>query len=291
MEEPTEPLFLRSSVLPQAAIEGTSEAERAAGLRRFYVPVASDLDQPQPLRATGAEKRIEPVIEVARMLTLSVEGPGGSVELPMPAFESLGRLAPRREYAAVQFPTFDAVRDKLPQPVLPPELQRFEKTYYEAWRMLLSLVRDVRPESGLPNAYVATAAKGFLVHQFVWDSSFTAMATAYGWRVLPAYATLDLLYSRQFDGGYLHREHDVRDGLPAACEPDFSPNPPITSVAEWAIASLTGDRLRLARVYPAPWRSTAGCKPTGNCPMARTGRPAWPTGWTTLLRWGRAIPT
>lgn len=251
LEEPDEPLFLRSSILPAAAVEGTSTEERVAGLRRFYVPVASDLDQPQPLRAIGVEKRIEPIVEIARTITLTIEGPGGSVELPMPAFESLGRLAPRRQYAPVHFPSFEAVRDKLPQPVLPPELERFGKTYYEAWRMLLALVRDVRPDSGLPGAYVATAAKNFLNYQFVWDSSFTAMATAYGWRVLPACATLDLLYSRQFDGGYIHREHDLRDGLPAACEPDFSPNPPITSVAEWAIASLTGDRMRLARVYPA----------------------------------------
>ena len=248
-EEPASPLLLRSTVPPCDAIEGTTDALQAAGVRRFFVPVANDRDEPAPLREPGPEKRIEPVIEIARMLSLTVEGPGGAVAVPMPGFESLGRLAPHREFRAVEFPAFDAIRDQLPEPVLPPSLDRYGKTYYEAWRMLLTLVRNPAPESGLPGAYLGTAAKGFLVHQFVWDSSFTAMATAYGWRVLPAYATLDLLYSRQFDGGYLHREHDVRDGMPAACEPDFSPNPPITAVAEWAIASLTGDRLRLARVY------------------------------------------
>jgi hypothetical protein len=250
-EEPAEPLFLRSSILPGDAVEGTSDAQRKAGWRLFYVPVANDRDEPAPLRVSGPDTRVEPVVEIARTLSLTVEGPGGAATVVLPGFESLGRLSPHREFRPVEFPTFEAIRDQLPEPILPPSLERHRKTYYETWRMLLGLVRRPRAESGLPSAYIGTAGRGFLNHQFVWDSSFTAMATAYGWRVLPACATLDLLYSRQFDGGYVHREHDVRSGLPAACEPDFSPNPPIMSVAEWAISSLTGDRLRLARVYPA----------------------------------------
>ena len=139
-DEPTEPLLLRSTILPCDAIEGTTDAQRAVGVRRFFVPVANDRDEPAPLREPGRETRIEPTIEVARMLSLTVEGPGGAVSLAMPGYEGLGRLAPHREFGAVDFPSFDAIRDQLPEPVLPASLDRYRKTYYEAWRMLLALV-------------------------------------------------------------------------------------------------------------------------------------------------------
>ncbi len=250
-EEPEEPLFLSSSVLPCNAVDGTTDEERRRGIRRLYLPVANPLDEPEPLRKTGAkEKRIEPSIEVARWIKLAIEGAEGKIELPMPAFESLGRKAPRREWRELAWPSYADAKAKLPVPILPDKYSWMQKLYDFTWEVLFKLVRRPRPESGLPNQYVATAMQGFLHHQFVWDSSFTAMCTAYGWRAMPYLATLDVLYSRQFDGGYIHREHDIRDGVPAAYEPDFSPNPPIMTIAEWAIAGLTGDKLRLAKVYP-----------------------------------------
>ncbi len=247
-----EPLTLAGTVLPGQAMDATTAEERGHGLRRFYVPVANSLDAPAPVRAVGeVDKRLEPSLEIARELPLTVEGATGRVTLSMPAFESLGRQAPHREFRALHWPTYEEAKTRLPEPILPETLGWLRQIYDAAWEMLYGLVRSPKPESGLPNAYVATAGKGFYFHQFVWDSSFTAMCTAYGWRALFPYATLDVLYSRQFDGGYLHREHDIRDGVPAGYEPDFSPNPPIMSVAEWAIAGLTGDALRLAKVYPA----------------------------------------
>ncbi len=251
-EVPEEPLAFSSSVLPGYALDATTDAERARGVRRYYLPVANAQDAPAPLRETGGvDTRVEPSVEITRMLALTVEGAAGSVTLALPAFESLGRLAPRREFRPLHWPEYREAKAALPEPVLPEHLAWLRQPYAAAWEMLYGLVRHPQPESGLPNAYIGTAGKNFLHEQFVWDSSFTAMCTAYGWRALPAYATLDVLYSRQFDGGYLHREHDTCNGLPMAYEPDFSPNPPIMSVAEWAIANLTGDMLRLAKVYPA----------------------------------------
>jgi len=71
-------------------------------------------------------------------------------------------------------------------------------------------------------------------------------AYAYGWRDWPCTATLDMLYSRQFDGGYLHREYESRTGLPILFEPDFSPNPPLP-----AVAALPGDAAKAE-----PYRAT-----------------------------------
>ena len=249
-EEPLPALVLSSSVLPRAGEERTSDTERTAGLRRFFVPVAEPNDAPAPLRDIGPDSRVEPCLEIARTLTLTVEGPTGAVTLPLPAFESLGRLAPVREFTPVVWPTADRLRADVPQPVLPAAWQPFAKLYYATWDMLLAIVRSPNPCSGLPNDYISTGA-GFVHYQFVWDTSFTAMATAYACRAMSPYTSINLLYSRQFDGGYIHREHDVRDGSPVLYEPDFSPNPPIMTIAEWQIARVTGNVLRLRQVYPA----------------------------------------
>jgi hypothetical protein len=251
LEVPEPPLSVQSSVLPRMASDGTTVEERKAGRCRFHVPVAEPNDMPAPRRKVGVpEIRVEPVVEIARTIDVTVEGPGGSVSFPMPAYESTGRLAPHREFREIHWPTFEEARSRLPSVVLPARWERFGKLYDAAWNMLFGLVRRPRPESGLPNAYISTGSN-FPYHQFVWDTSFAAMATAYGCRVIPYEASMNILYVRQFDGGYIPRENDVRDNLPALYEPDFSPNPPIMSVAEWAMVSLTGDIMRLRRVYPA----------------------------------------
>ena len=248
--ERTEEAFrLFGSVPPGAVIEGTSREEREHGWFRFYVPVADPAFCLPPVRDFGPEKRAEPEVEIAGFCGLTVEGERGSATVKMPVFESLGRCAPRHEYQEMRWPQFEEAWPRLPQPVLPEEWKWMSELYRAAWEMLFGLARHPAPESGLPGPYISTGS-GFKFHQFVWDTSFTAMATAYGHQAMPAYASLDVLYSRQFDGGYIHREHDVRDGLPALYEPDFSPNPPIMSVAEWAIYRLAADIRRLRAVYP-----------------------------------------
>jgi hypothetical protein len=245
-----EGLALRSSVLPGQAVERTDDEDRLGGRRRFFVPVAGPKDDVPPLRALAKEERPEPLHGIARHLLLTVEGAAGAVAVPMPAFESTGRLAPRREYRRIVWPEVEALRRSVPRPVLPVAQAHFLRLYDAAWDMFVGLVRDPGPDSGAACPYVATGA-GFGLYQFVWDSAFTAMCMAYGWRALDPHANLDNLYTRQFDGGYLHREHWWGDGLPHLYEPDFSPNPPLVSVAEWQLARLTGDALRLHRVYPA----------------------------------------
>jgi len=251
-EVPSTPISLSTAISPQKAVEMTSEEERAAGIHRYYVPVAGQHDMPAPLRTAGeVETRLEPEIEIARTISLTIDSASGSVTLAMPAFESLGRMAPQHEFREISWPSLEDARPLLPEPILPDRLSWIHELHDYSWEVLYRLVRHPQPDTGLPNAYIGTSDTAFLNNQFVWDSSFTAMCTAYGWRALPACATLDILYSSQFDGGYLHREHDTRDGMPAGFEPDFSPNPPLMSVAEWAIVNLTGDIERLTHVYPA----------------------------------------
>jgi glycogen debranching enzyme len=243
-------LGLRTEAGPGKGEEGTTPADHLRGQRRWYVPVASTREQWQPLRVPGQEKRVEPVVERVGDLELTIDYASSSVEISMPVYEARGRFAPEHEYQMLTWPVFEEARALLPEPVLPPHLAHLGQMYEEAWNMLLRLVRDSSPASGLPGSYISTGSN-FPDHLFLWDACFTAMCVAYGYRALPAWASLNALYSRQFDGGYIHREYNVHDGMPALFEPDFSPNPPLLSVAEWKLAALTGDSKRLARVYPA----------------------------------------
>ncbi|WNR45252.1 MGH1-like glycoside hydrolase domain-containing protein [Paenibacillus roseipurpureus] len=242
------PLALRSTIPPYDARE--ADHKEAIGYRHYYVPVSSPLHHVPPLRSSGLEKRPEPKLEISQTLTLTIEGKKGKVNVNMPAYESLGRLAPKRDFTPTVWPEYDTIKDDLPKPILPLKWSGFARLYDAAWQMLLSLVRTPPAESGLPNPYIATALDSFWHEVFVWDSSFTAMCTALGHRKLPIYDTLNMLYSRQFDGGYIHREHDVRTGLPVLFEPDFGPNPPLFSIAEWTIFRMNGNILRLQDVYP-----------------------------------------
>jgi hypothetical protein len=224
--------------------------EAAHDYARYHIPVAAEADLPAPLRKVGLpDLRPEPVQEHSGTTSLTVDFGDACVTLDMPVFEPLGRIAPRRAHRRLDWPDAAALRAAAPTPVLPPALSGLGKLYDAAWDMLAAVTTEAAADSGLPNGFMTTGA-AFVRWQFVWDTAFSTFASRYAHRAFPVHASLDVLYSRQFDGGYIHRQHDVHDGSPALFEPDFSPNPPLLSTAELNIARLTGDVARLYRVYP-----------------------------------------
>lgn len=259
-ERPAARIALRSSAVPYetkyAQYAHPSASADLADILIAHVPVADAVDPLPPARGgEESETRAEPLLEIVRtdaltLLGASADPSAPGIRVPLPVFESLGRLAPEREYRRLRWPPIQELLAAAPEPVLPAEWAGLGELYAEAWRMLLRLVREPAPDSGLPGGYISTGSN-FPVNQFLWDTAFTAIAAKYGARALPVHASLDVIYGTQFDGGYIHRELDVRDRQPVLYEPDFGPNPPILTLAEWNLALLTGDVLRLKRVYPA----------------------------------------
>jgi hypothetical protein len=240
-----------SDVEPYMAEECTKQGDERFGIRRFHVPVANARKPLPQLREQGEDQRVEPYSEEACDIPLLLKSAASDVTFQFPVYESKGRLAPKREYSDIAWPEYAANRERLPVLQVPEDWAFLSYLYDAAWQMLHGLVRYPAADSGLPNAYLGTAMKSFGNELFVWDSALTAMCTKYGYRRFPIYATLDVLYSFQFDGGYIHREHDTRDGQPVWYEPDFGPNPPLMSVAEWSLFETTGDDARIRKVYPA----------------------------------------
>lgn len=200
---------------------------------------------PSPLRSAVQETRPEPALETTGELPVTVAWKGAETALSIPVYEGLGR-----NFAGVISPLSEAPSPRRhPRVTLDDHRRPLLALYEGAWDMIERLIRPGDYRSGLPGPYVATGSN-FPHHQFVWDTAFTAMAIRFGWPEFPVESSLDLIYSRQFDGGYIHREHDVHTGLPVSYEPDFSPNPPLLAEAEWRLVSVTGHLNRLRQVYP-----------------------------------------
>ena len=207
-------LGLRSAVPPHHAPDASDITERAAGVRRFLVPVATRF-RPMPLarREDDVDDRVEPECAVVASVSLVIEpvfemlpdeatSPPSSCAKPIvikiPVHEARGRLAPIREYRELPWPSESELLAKVPRPLMPTGIADFAR-----------LTRT------LGECYSACAAPSILAQvcpMIMWalharvfstrcsSGTATAMCAAWAWRVFPCGATLDCLYSRQMDG-------------------------------------------------------------------------------------------
>jgi hypothetical protein len=195
--------YLSSEKAPGLLLEAEPSPVQSSLGRRFYVPIAAVGEVVPRARRAEKESRVEPVREMITSICLSIEDGFGKAEVKMPVFESTGKLAPLLEYKRLEPPSRDKVMRAIPVLKLPESWNGLKTMYHAAWTLLCELWEDTGELSGLPNGYVRTAMEGFENSQFLWDTSFTTLATRYAWRNFPTLASYDCLYSRQQDGGYL----------------------------------------------------------------------------------------
>jgi glycogen debranching enzyme len=147
-----------------------------------------------------------------------------------------------------QPPLFEDVRDQLPQPFWLGNEAAVE-CYWRSWEIGFSHLLAPTPENGFVSPFLDTAFNG---HLFMWDSAFAMQFGIYGSRAFHFQGTLDNLYCKQHPDGYICREIDEEDGRD--CFERFDPSstgPNVLPWAEWRYFQSTGDRERLARVFPA----------------------------------------
>ena len=145
-------------------------------------------------------------------------------------------------------PSYEEARFLLPQPFwLGHEL--LMNCYWKTWKIGFSHLLAPTRENGFVSPYLDTAFNG---HLFMWDSAFAMQFGAYGSRAFHFQGTLDNLYAKQHPDGYICREIDEADGRD--CFERFDPSstgPNVLPWAEWSYYQHSGDRERLARVFPA----------------------------------------
>jgi hypothetical protein len=179
-------------------------------------------------------------------------------------------------------PTFATLKDRLPSPVFD-ENPEFVHVYWKTWEIACRNFKEPRSGSGLVSQYVDAAFNGNI---FLWDTCFMTMFYNVAHPLTPGIGSLDNFYARQHDDGEICREIIARDGKDEWVAEDTknliarwgfdphhkhlriipyigraAPQPaaevsldgldnPLPAWAEMESFHVTGDRARLALVYP-----------------------------------------
>lgn len=175
----------------------------------------------------------------------------------------------------LSWPTYADVRSRLPAPHWEGHDDAIA-AYWKVWE--LAFDRKLR-KATLENRFVSDFnATAFNDGTFMWDSAFITLFGRYGRRAWPFQATLDNFYAKQHPDGYICREIRERDGVDKFQRHDPSgTGPNVLPWAEWEYFLHTGDRDRLARVFPPLAAYTRWFRLNRTWPNGAY----WGTGWST----------
>ncbi|MDA0246164.1 MAG: trehalase family glycosidase [Chloroflexi bacterium] len=144
--------------------------------------------------------------------------------------------------------SFDEARLQLPIPILP-GYGRWEEMYWRAWELAWQHLRQPTAESGLVAPYLNASRHADRL--FMWDAAFMVQFGIYGRHAFDFMGTLDNIYAKQHEDGFISREINSQTGedlhLP------FDPNgtgPNLLAWAEWRHYRVAGDVERVERVFP-----------------------------------------
>lgn len=185
---------------------------------------------------------------------------------------------------AAPLPAYAAYRDRLPEPICE-EHPEWVGLYWKAWELAFHNFHNPAPGSGFVSLFIDAA---FNQNIFLWDTCFMSMFCDVAHPLVPGICSLDNFYARQHPDGEISREINRATGIdyrpwidaegrsllsrngwvpptgggapviyrgrPAPATPpvltlDALDNP-LPAWAEEESVAITGDRERLARVYP-----------------------------------------
>ena len=142
-------------------------------------------------------------------------------------------------------PTFETVRDLLPAPYWHGHDDAIA-CWWWTWQTAFRNLRPPRSRRHIAN-YIDTAFNDCL---FLWDSVFILQFARYGARAFPFQRTLDNLYATQLDDGFITRELRADGTFQFHPHDPPSTGPNVLAWSEWSYFRTTGDRDRLACVFP-----------------------------------------
>jgi hypothetical protein len=183
-------------------------------------------------------------------------------------------MLPPTGYREQQWPDGAAMRAALPSPRWDGHDDAIA-CWWKAWELCARHRRRATAANRFASDFVSTAFNG---NTFMWDSAFIALFGRYGRRAWPVQGTCDNFYAKQHPDGFICREIGEDDGEDRYQR--FDPCATGPNVLGWAEAAhfmATGDRARLARVFPpllafSQWMARYRTWPDGSY---------WATGWSS----------
>lgn len=152
-----------------------------------------------------------------------------------------------KKYTPTPLPSFEDAKKHLPQPVWDKH-PTYIDCYWKTWEIAFNNLRQPQEGSGFVANYVTT---GFNNHIFMWGHVFMFMYWKYALQVFPYQKSLENFYAKQHRDGYISREIDETDGSEQFHRFDLSSTGPnIFPWGEWEYFLISGDKDRLARVFP-----------------------------------------
>lgn len=193
-------------------------------------------------------------------------------------------------------PTFEQAWELLPRPLWEGH-ENVVACYRRVWELAFANLRRPESGSGFVANFIDTAFNDCL---FMWDSAFILLFARYGRRAFDFQRTLDNLYAKQHEDGFICREIGTLDGGDRFERFDAtSTGPNVMPWAEWEHYSDTADRLRLSRVFPVllayhrwlrrhrTWRD--GAYWTSGLGSGMDNQPRFPTGPAGDVGWPERI--
>ena len=144
-------------------------------------------------------------------------------------------------------PALAAVRHLLPEPHWNGHGKAIE-CYWKVWELAFANLQRAHRCNGFIAPYIDTAFNDCL---FQWDSCFILLFCRYGRRAFDFQRTLDNLYAKQHADGFISREVRGWSGKDQFHRHDpASTGPNVYAWCEMEHFDVSGDRARLARVFP-----------------------------------------
>ena len=173
------------------------------------------------------------------------------------------------------WPSFSEEKLKLPQPYWDGH-ESIIDCYWKVWELAFDKkLCKATTQNSFVSDYNDTA---FNDATFMWDSAFIALFGLYGRRVWHFQGTLDNFYCKQHPDGFICREIRKIDGEDKYQRFDPSgTGPNVLPWAEWEYYCQTGDKNRLAKVFPPLAAYTRWFRNNRTWPNGSY----WGTGWST----------
>jgi hypothetical protein len=177
-------------------------------------------------------------------------------ELMIPSDLRLGEYFAKKEYVPEPLPIFEAIKDRLPEPVIDGHAD-WLPMYWKCWQLAFAHLK--KPASGSP-LVSNWLDESFSSNIFQWDTCFMMMFARYGHAEFPFIQTLDNFYCLQRNSGFICREYtegtgrEIKFGHHGGFDDPQgwanSVNPPIFAWAECESFEVTGDKSRFAMILP-----------------------------------------